>query len=113
MGEVAITISFGDAAKGARDLIDTANTGKKAKSDVAYQDAPHDGAACRVCKSWEGSDQDTEAPCKIVGGEVEAGATCDCFEERENLTDEDKGAPPPPFEKKVPPPGGVSDQGEP
>lgn len=88
MGEVHITISFGEAEKGARNLVDTAMSGKKERSDVAYRDAPHEAQSCQACGEWEGTDQATEAPCRVVGGEVEADAVCDLFTPKPETNDD-------------------------
>lgn len=90
-----MTITFGQAEKGARDLLDTAESGKQDRREVGYRAAEDPAEVCRLCGNWQGDDQDTEAPCAKVGGEVEAGATCDLFTTGE---------------KDVPPPGGVSDE---
>ena len=88
MGEVHIDISFGEAAKGARNLVDTAMSGKKERTEVNYRAAEGDAEACRVCGEWEGSDQATEAPCRVVGGQVEADAVCDRFTPKEEETND-------------------------
>lgn len=79
-----ITITFGEAAKGARDLVDTKMSGKKERTEVDYRPAEGDAEACRLCGEWEGSDQATEASCRLVGGQVEADAVCDLFTPKDN-----------------------------
>lgn len=91
-----IRVTFGEAEKGTRDLLDTAESGKQDRREVGYRAAEEPDKVCRLCDNWQGDDQDTEAPCAKVGGEVEAGATCDLFTAA--------------GESDVPPPGGVSDE---
>lgn len=76
---VTIAVSFGEAEKGARDLVDTNMSGKQDRREVNYRAAAGDDEMCRLCDHYEGDDQSTEAPCELVGGEVEAGAVCDLF----------------------------------
>lgn len=117
MPEIHIDIDFGEASKKARDLIDTEQNGKQAKSDAEYRDAENKHVECRNCENWMGNDQALEAACKKVGGEVEAAATCRLNDPRDpGVEDEDEGGEPgdEPVEapaKEVPPFGGVSKKG--
>ena len=76
---VTITIGFDQAKRGAEDMVDTAMSEKVDRKTVNYRPCDSQGECCSACASWEGSDQDSTAGCKIVGGKVDADSVCDRF----------------------------------
>jgi hypothetical protein len=55
---------------------------KASKSEVTYQDHPHDGKQCRDCKSFIAASGQGEAGCALVDGAISPGGWCTLFAPR-------------------------------
>jgi hypothetical protein len=95
---VKVTLTFGEAEKGARDMLDEHLSDEKVpQADANYRPADTPDETCSRCEHYMASDQAEEASCEKVAGTVEAGYVSDLFEPSGEKGQKDPMSERPPF----------------